>query len=183
MLCIISVSQIDERKWEIKLLISFVCLCTQYSHQHISHGICHWVLLCSGRYVQHLLQSPPSGNKVPMMKLCVTSPPPHFAPVSPQPCCQNSDRGMRVWARVDLSSAVRKPTALCANHNPRHLPPHYHHHHHHRHLWSGRNKIQCQGKKAERHHSDTTIHGTNKPPTAIYQQTQLEKEPSQPINL
>lgn len=32
-------------------------------------------------------------------------------------CCWNCDRRMRVWARDVLSSAVRKPTALSANHD------------------------------------------------------------------
>lgn len=36
--------------------------------------------------------------------------------------CQNSDKTVRVLARGVLSSAVRQPTALCANHNQR-APP------------------------------------------------------------
>lgn len=110
--------------------------------------ICHCVLLlyavggmCS-IYCRVLLPvtKSPWWSYVSLLLLLVTSPPSVLSPVA-----KIVTEG---WGcGQELICQVRKPTALCANHNPRH-PPHHHH------LWSSRNEIQRQGKKKLK---DTTV--------------------------
>lgn len=122
MLCIISVMQIDEMKLK-KLFISF-CLCIQdRNNDCISHGMGCFVVMCRKTYnpairgisLLPLPSSQSSHDEVPCHFSSLSSHLPMHPLVFPH--CQNSDRRVRLCARGVLSSAVRKPTALCANHN------------------------------------------------------------------
>lgn len=91
-------------------------------------------------------------------------------PPSVFPCCQNSDRRMKCGQELIFSSAVRKPTALCANHN-RKSPPSSPLVQQSGTRFSVKERKTTWSEKvwayAERHHGGTTIHSSNKPHSNI----------------
>lgn len=120
--------------------------------------------------MQHLLQCPPSFTILTKflwwsyVSLLLTLPPSVF------PCCQNSDRRMKCGQELIFSSAVRKPTALCANHNRR-SPPSSPLVQQSGTRFSVKERKTTWSEKvwayAERHHGGTTIHSSNKPHSNI----------------